>query len=120
MVSTGTYNIEISGNAGTVSNGVYTTGSYVNPNWIAYLDGSKVTGVVANATNAANAAFATTAATSANFSGSLNGDITGAQGATVVTSIGGIAATNFARTDVGNIFAAGTHSNTSLERAFVE
>jgi hypothetical protein len=42
----------ISGNAGTVTNGVYTDGSYVNPSWIASLAGSKITGDIAG--NAAN------------------------------------------------------------------
>jgi hypothetical protein len=42
----------ISGNAGTVTNGVYTDGSYVNPAFIASLAGSKITGDIAG--NAAN------------------------------------------------------------------
>jgi hypothetical protein len=42
----------ISGNAGTVTNGVYTDGSYVNPSWIASLAGSKITGNISG--NAAN------------------------------------------------------------------
>ena len=36
----------ISGNAGTVTNGVVTTGSYSNPTWITSLAGSKITGTV--------------------------------------------------------------------------
>jgi hypothetical protein len=43
---------DISGNAGTVTNGVYTDGSYVNPAFIASLAGSKITGDIAG--NAAN------------------------------------------------------------------
>jgi hypothetical protein len=35
---------DISGNAGTVTNGVYTTGSYANPAWITSLAYSKLTG----------------------------------------------------------------------------
>jgi hypothetical protein len=38
--------VNITGNAGTVTNGVYTTGSYDDPNWITELDGSKLTGTV--------------------------------------------------------------------------
>src|SRR5713226_3707034 len=38
------------GNADTVTNGVYTNGSYANPAWITALAGSKITGAVANAT----------------------------------------------------------------------
>ena len=36
--------INITGNAGTVTNGVYTTGSYANPTWITSLAYSKLTG----------------------------------------------------------------------------
>jgi len=42
----------ISGNAGTVTNGVYTNGTYVDPSWIASLAGSKITGNISG--NAAN------------------------------------------------------------------
>jgi hypothetical protein len=37
-------NVDTSGNAGTVTNGVYTTGSYADPTWITSLAGSKITG----------------------------------------------------------------------------
>lgn len=40
--ATGTWNIDILGSAGTVINGVYTTGSYSNPSWIASLAWSKI------------------------------------------------------------------------------
>ena len=43
---------DISGNAGTVTNGVYTNGTYVDPAWIASLAGSKITGNISG--NAAN------------------------------------------------------------------
>jgi hypothetical protein len=36
----------ISGNAGTVTNGVVTTGSYADPAWITSLAGSKITGTL--------------------------------------------------------------------------
>jgi hypothetical protein len=42
----------ISGNAETVTNGVYTNGTYVNPAWITSLAGSKITGDISG--NAAN------------------------------------------------------------------
>lgn len=42
----------VSGNAGTVTNGVYTTGSYADPSWITSLAGTKVSGNIAG--NAAN------------------------------------------------------------------
>lgn len=52
----------IAGNAGTVTNGVYTTGSYSNPAWIASLDYNKLTGTVPtwNQNTTGNAATATT------------------------------------------------------------
>jgi len=40
--ATGTWGIDISGNAATVTNGVYTTGSYADPAWITSLAKSKV------------------------------------------------------------------------------
>ena len=45
--ATGTWNIDVLGNAGTVTNGVYTTGSYANPAWITALAATKITGTVA-------------------------------------------------------------------------
>ena len=39
-------NVDTSGNAGTVTNGVYTTGSYANPTWITSLAGSKISGTI--------------------------------------------------------------------------
>lgn len=44
--STTTKNISISGNAGTVTNGVYTDQSYSNPSFIASLAGSKISGAI--------------------------------------------------------------------------
>lgn len=40
--ATGTWNISILGNAATVTNGVYTSGSYANPAWITSLSETKV------------------------------------------------------------------------------
>src|SRR5207245_4969859 len=51
--------------------------------------------------------FATSAGTTTNFTGSLLGDVTGTQSSTVVSKIGGIAASNFARLDIGNAFTGG-------------
>lgn len=63
------YSINISGNAGTVTNGVVTTGSYSNPTWITALAGSKISGDVAG-----NAGSATILATARNINGvSFNG-----------------------------------------------
>lgn len=41
--ASGSWGINISGNAATVTSGVYTTGSYSNPGWITDLSGSKIT-----------------------------------------------------------------------------
>ena len=45
-----TLNQNTSGNAGTVTNGVYTTGSYADPTWITSLAGSKITGTISGGT----------------------------------------------------------------------
>jgi len=58
------------GNADTVTNGVYTSGSYSDPSWITSLSGSKVSGNISG-----NAGTATTLATSRNIT--LSGSITG-------------------------------------------
>lgn len=44
--ATGTWGISISGNAATVTNGLYSTGSYADPTWLTSLAGSKITGTI--------------------------------------------------------------------------
>lgn len=65
----------ISGNAGTVTNGVYTTSSYSDPTWITSIAGSKVSGNIsgnaATATTATNQSGGTVSATSVTDSGNL-------------------------------------------------
>lgn len=39
----------ITGNAATVTNGLYSTGNYSNPSWLTSLDGTKITGDIAGA-----------------------------------------------------------------------
>jgi hypothetical protein len=58
------YSINISGNAGTVTNGVYSSSSYANPVWITSLSGSKITGDISG-----NAGTATALATARNING---------------------------------------------------
>src|SRR5205085_1177373 len=65
---------DITGNAGTVTNGVYTNQSYADPTWLTSLAGTKVIGAVAAALS---------------FTGALTGDVTGTQGATRVLGIAG-------------------------------
>lgn len=85
----------ISGNAGTVTNGVYTSGSYADPSWITSLAGSKVSGNISgNAGTATALATGRTisstgdvAYTSASFDGTSN--VTGtATLATVNSNVG--------------------------------
>ena len=59
--ATGTWGISVSGNAATVTNGVYTTGSYADPTWITSIAGSKVSGnITGQAGSVANALTAGT------------------------------------------------------------
>ena len=73
--ATGTWGISTTGNAGSVTNGLYSTGSYNDPSWLTGLAGSKVTG---NITGNAGG-----------FTGGLSGDVTGGQGSAVVAKING-------------------------------
>lgn len=57
---TGNVTGDVSGNAGTVTNGVYTSGSYSNPSWITSLAGSKISGTITG-----------------NLIGNVTGDLTG-------------------------------------------
>lgn len=98
-----TYAISISGNAGTVTNGVVTTGSYADPAWITSLSGTKIAGAISG--NAASATVLQTARTingvsfngSANISVNLNNNLTfnngGSGAASGVNFSGGAAAT---------------------------
>jgi len=54
--ASGTWGISISGNAATVTNCLYSTGSYSNPTWLTSISGSIVSGAVATATTATNVA----------------------------------------------------------------
>jgi len=74
--STGVVGGSISGNAGTVTDGVYTTGSYADPTWITSLDYSKLTGTIPtwNQNTTGNAATATALQTARTIGGvSFNG-----------------------------------------------
>lgn len=65
--ASGTWAINISGNAATVTNGIYSTGSYANPSWITSLDNSKITGLGSYATRSSGLAELT----GATFSGDI-------------------------------------------------
>src|SRR5439155_1497573 len=130
QVGPGVYNINISGSAATLAmtsqclGGAYATGislsgtaqcstngaafTSLNPSSIsAGTAGISITGnatTATTATSASTAIFANTAGSTASFTGPLAGDVTGTQGATIVSKIGGVPAINFARLDVGNLF----------------
>jgi hypothetical protein len=76
--ATGTWDISITGNASTVTNGVYTTGSYADPTWITSLAGSKITGNISG--QAGSVANALTAGTGISYSAGTTYD-----GSTAVT-----------------------------------
>jgi hypothetical protein len=50
--TSGTWGISVTGNAGTVTNGLYSTGSYSNPTWLTSVSGSIISGNISG--NAAN------------------------------------------------------------------
>lgn len=116
---TTTYAISISGNAATVSNGVYTTGTYSNPSWISSLAGSKISGDIAG-----NAGSATKLATARNINGvsfdgqsaisiNLNNSVTfnnGGSGSTSGTSFNGGSAITVSYNTVGAPSTTGTNA----------
>jgi hypothetical protein len=73
----------ISGNAGTVTNGVVTTGSYADPTWITSLAGSKVSGNITG--NAANVTGTVTVANGGTGATTLTGYLKG-NGTSAVTA----------------------------------
>ena len=86
--ASGNWGISITGNAATVTNGVYTSGSYSNPTWITSILGSIVSGAVASAT------------TSTNLSGGLAGSLPYQSGAGATTFLG-IGSANYVLTSSG-------------------
>jgi hypothetical protein len=87
--ASGSWGISITGNAATVTNGVYTTGSYSNPSWITSILGSIVSGAVTSAT------------TSTNLSGGLAGSLPYQSGAGATTFLG-IGSANYVLTSTGS------------------
>jgi hypothetical protein len=74
----------ISGNAGTVTNGVVTTGSYADPTWITSLAGSKVSGNISG--NAANVTGTVAVANGGTGATTLTGYLKGNGTSTVTAS----------------------------------
>ena len=99
--ASGTWGISVTGNAGTVTNGVYTTGSYSNPAWITSILGSIVSGNISG-----NAANVTGTVAASNGGTGISGTLTGisymngtsahtaATAAQIVSAIGSTAVTN--------------------------
>lgn len=110
--ATGTWSIDVTGNAGTVTNGVYTTGSYSNPAWITALAGSKITGDISgNAGNVTGTVAVlnggTGATTAANARINLLPSYTGNANKVLALNSGG--------TDVQWIAASGSGTVTSVD-----
>ncbi len=116
--ASGTWNIGISGNAGTVTNGVYTSGSYADPSWITSINYSKLTGTIptwnqnttgtaSNVTGTVAIANGGTGATSAqNARLAIMPSITG--------NAGKVLAVNGAATDFEYVALGGTGTVTSV------
>lgn len=112
---------DISGNAGTVTNGVYTTGSYANPSWITSLAGSKISGDISgNAATVTNGVYTTgsysnptwiTGLAGSKISGNISGNAANVTG-TVVVANGGTGATTLTGYIKGNGTSAMTASAT--------
>ena len=83
--ASGTWAIAISGNAATVTNGLYSTGSYSNPTWLTSISGSIVSGAVATAT------------TSTNITGGATGSLLYQSGASTTTTLA-LGTTNYVLT----------------------
>ena len=113
------YAISISGNAATVTNGVYTSATYANPTWITSIAGTKVSGAIsgnagsatqlANARNINGVAFDGTAAINVN----LNNTATfnnGGSGAASGSTFNGSAALTISYNTVGAPSVSGTNA----------
>ena len=112
------------GNASTVTNGVYTSGAYANPSWITSLAGSKVTNAVltTDTGTVTNTMLAGSIANSklTNSSITINGSVTALGGSVTITTITGNAGTvtnGVYTTDTGtvtNTMLAGSIANAKL------
>lgn len=84
-----TWDISVIGNAGTVTNGVYTSGSYSDPAWITGIASSKLIGAVA-----VNRGGTGTTTLSGILFGNGSNAVTTATAADIVSAIGSIAVAN--------------------------
>lgn len=104
--SAGTITATLSGNASTVTNGIYTTGSYADPAWITSINYSKLTGTIPtwNQNTTGSAAKWTTARTL-----SFTGDATGSG------SVDGSANVATALTLANSGVTAGTYTKITVD-----
>ena len=119
-----TWNINVYGNAGTVTDGVYTTGSYSNPAWITAIASSKLIGAVdvnhggtgsttLNGILFGNGSSAVTTATAADIVSAIGStavaNATNAVNATTATTaITATTATTTTQTDFSNLTIGGS------------
>ena len=113
------YAINISGNAATVTNGVYTSATYANPTWITSIAGTKVSGAIsgnagtatqlANPRNINGVAFDGTAAISINLNTAATFNNGGA-GAVSGSTFNGSAALTVSYNTVGAPSTSGTNA----------
>lgn len=86
-----TYAINISGNAATVTNGVYTNGSYADPAWITSISGAKVSGAIGGNAATATALANVRTINGVNFDGTANITVNVANNLTFNNAGGGAA-----------------------------
>ena len=102
-------------NAATTANSANLANAIVSRDSLGNFGAGIITATLSG--NATSATSATTAGTATNFSGSLVGDVTGTQGATVVSSVGGQSASNVASaTSTTNSATSSNTANTLIKR----
>ncbi len=105
--ASGTWGIDITGNAATVTDGVYTTGSYADPTWITSIAGSKVSGNISG--QAGSVANALTAGTGISYSAGTTYD-----GSAAITISNSAPDQTVVLTDGTGISTSGTYPNFTI------
>jgi len=106
----GLMNTNITGNAGTVNNGIYLTGSYANPAWITSLANTKISGVV-TASQLASTTVTPGSYTYGNFTVDQQGRLTSASSGVLPTTYSTFNTTSQLNTQgnqTGSVLNAGT------------